>query len=138
MLEKIIITPLSEINVLGGNVLHAMKNSDEGFVGFGEAYFSWIDYCVIKAWKRHNRMMMSLVVPVGMVKFVFFSEDTNKFKTVIIGRNNYSRITVPPGLWFGFEGLSEQQSLVLNLANLLHDPVEVDRKSIEDIVYKWR
>ena len=41
---KIIVTPLNRINVAGGDVLHALKKTDEGFVDFGEAYFSFIEY----------------------------------------------------------------------------------------------
>ena len=31
-------TPLSIIDTKGGNVLHAMKISDQGYTGFGEGY----------------------------------------------------------------------------------------------------
>jgi dTDP-4-dehydrorhamnose 3,5-epimerase len=137
MFEDIIVTPLSEIRADGGNVMHAMKNRDAGFNGFGEAYFSWVDYLAIKAWKKHNSMVMNLIVPVGEVKFIFFSDTKNKFRSEIIGQNRYSRITVPPGTWFGFKGLSNPKSLVLNLANLEHDPLEVDRKLVDEIVYAW-
>ena len=137
MLEEIIITPLSEIRVEGGNVMHAMKNRDAGFNGFGEAYFSWVEYHAIKAWKRHNSLIMNLVVPIGEVKFTFFSDAKNEFRSEIIGQNRYSRITVPPGVWFGFKGLSKPKSLDLNLANLDHDPLEVDRKLVDEIAYAW-
>jgi hypothetical protein len=45
----------------------------------------------------------------------------------IIGENNYVRITVPPGIWFGFKGEYAPKSLVLNLASITHDPDEVER-----------
>ena len=40
MIEGIIITPLKKIYHTQGDIYHAMKKSDPGFDGFGEAYFS--------------------------------------------------------------------------------------------------
>ena len=125
--NKIIVTPLKQIHVEGGNVLHALKNMDNGYHGFGEAYFSWIEQGSIKAWKRHLRMTMNLIVPVGNVQFVFITEEGNLLVREIIGENNYVRITVPPGIWFGFKGEYAPKSLVLNLASITHDPDEVER-----------
>ena len=65
-------------------------------MGYGEAYFSWVKMGVIKAWKQHLRMTMNLVVPVGMVRFVFCDLENNAFREEEIGVNSYSRITVPP------------------------------------------
>ena len=125
--NEIIITPLKQVLVGGGNVLHALKNTDNGYNGFGEAYFSWIENGSIKAWKRHMRMTMNLIVPVGNVQFVFITEKGNLLVREIIGENNYVRITVPPGIWFGFKGEYAPKSLVLNLASITHDPDEVER-----------
>jgi len=99
--NEIIMTPLKQVHVEGGNVLHALKNTDNGYNGFGEAYFSWIDNGSIKAWKRHMRMTMNLIVPVGNVQFVFLTDEGSIIGQEIIGENNYVRITVPPGIWFG-------------------------------------
>jgi dTDP-4-dehydrorhamnose 3,5-epimerase len=125
--NEIITTPLKQVNVEGGNVLHALKNTDNGYHGFGEAYFSWIEHGSIKAWKRHLRMTMNLIVPVGNVQFVFITDEGNLLVREIIGENNYVRITVPPGIWFGFKGEFASKSLVLNLASITHDPDEVER-----------
>jgi dTDP-4-dehydrorhamnose 3,5-epimerase len=125
--NEIITTPLKQVNVEGGNVLHALKNTDNGYHGFGEAYFSWIEHGSIKAWKRHLRMTMNLIVPVGKVQFVFITDEGNLLVREIIGEDNYVRITVPPGIWFGFKGEFAPKSLVLNLASITHDPDEVER-----------
>jgi len=125
--NEIIITPLKQVQVEGGNVLHALKNTDNGYDGFGEAYFSWIENGSIKAWKRHMRMTMNLIVPVGIVQFVFLTDEGTIIGREIIGENYYVRITVPPAVWFGFKGEYSPKSLVLNLASITHDPEEVER-----------
>ena len=136
-LEHIIITPLKRVPVPGGDVLHALKCTDVGFKNFGEAYFSIIEFGAVKAWKRHLRMTLNLVVPVGQVRFVFRLVGDDEFRIEEIGVDRYARITVPPGVWFGFKGLAAPQSLVLNIANMPHDPNEVEGLAISAIKYDW-
>ena len=139
-ITDVLITPLPQIKAAGGDVLHALKNTEKSFSGFGEVYFSWILSDAIKAWKRHNKMTMNLVVPVGSVRFVFCSVNENgfnEFRIEEIGENRYARITVPPGIWFGFQNLAKTNSLVLNIANITHDPNEVDRLPLNDFNYIW-
>jgi len=121
-------------------VMHAIKKSDAGFNGFGEAYFSNIKYNAVKAWKRHQSMTLNLVVPVGVIKFVIFDDRDNdqiKLQEFIVSADNYCRITIPPMVWFGFQGLSEDGAILLNVANIEHDPDEVDRKPTKQINYNW-
>jgi dTDP-4-dehydrorhamnose 3,5-epimerase len=140
-LADILVTPLRQIETAGGNVLHAMKKTDVGYSSFGEAYFSWVSAGAVKAWKRHTRMTMNVVVPVGQVRFVFRSTNAvgaDEFRVEVIGINRYARITVPPGIWFGFQGMHVRQSLVLNLSSIVHDPNEVERLAMTDISYEWK
>ena len=99
--QKIIIKSLKKFNLEDGDVLHALKSSEKEFYGFEEVYFSTIKKNKIKAWKKHNRRTMNLVVPVGKVQFIFYDEKKIFLKNAIIGEDNYSRITVPPKFWFG-------------------------------------
>ena len=137
-LIDILITPLKRIPTVGGDVMHALKYSDNGFNGFGEVYFSWVERGAIKAWKCHQKMTLNLVVPLGEISFVFHVKDQkNCFRTENIGEEMYCRLTVPPGIWFGFQGRGSDQSLLMNLADMDHDPGEVLRKKPSEIVYKW-
>lgn len=139
-LTDILVTPLRQIEVAGGDVMHAIKESDAGYERFGEAYFSWVSSGAIKAWKRHTRMTMNLLVPVGQVRFVFYGIDSaggKEYRVEDIGVDRYMRITVPPGIWFGFCGLYETKSLVLNIASIEHDPNEVERLDMAEIKYEW-
>jgi dTDP-4-dehydrorhamnose 3,5-epimerase len=137
------ITPLSIIDTKGGDVLHAMKISDHGYSGFGEAYFSTIEPDAIKGWKRHKQMVLNLVVPVGTVRFILFDDrdnqdNVNQFQEVTLSiEDGYSRLTIPPMIWVGFQGLGLQKSLVLNIANIEHSPEEVERKELAEIKFNW-
>ncbi len=141
-IEGVEITPLKIISVKGGDVLHAIKDSDIGFKGFGEAYFSTVEYGTIKAWKRHKLMTSNLVVPTGIVRFVLFDnrekeKRSNLFQEITLSRNNYCRLTIPPMVWFGFEGRGGSLNLVLNIADIKHDPIESDHKDVKDIDFDW-
>ena len=137
-LDDILVTPLKRIPTVGGDVMHGLKKSDNGFNGFGEVYFSWIEQGAIKAWKCHQRMTMNLIVPVGEVSIVFhLTKQNNRFRTENIGEERYVRLTVPPGIWFGFQGLSFGYSLLKNVIDQEHDPDEVLRKEISEFDYAW-
>ena len=140
MIKDVVITNLDVINTPGGNVMHAMKETGAGYAGFGEAYFSQVDKGIIKAWKRHKNMTLNLIVPVGEIKFVLFDDrdvSNTRFQEIIISRKNYCRLTVPPMVWMGFQGLSNDGSMLLNIANIEHDPGEVDRLEIDKMNYNW-
>lgn len=140
MIKDVLITKLDIIDTPGGSVMHAIRESSVGFVGFGEAYFSQVDKGAVKAWKCHKKMTLNLIVPVGEVRFVLFDDreiSNVQFQEIIISKNNYSRLTVPPMIWVGFQGLSDGGSMLLNIADIEHDPNEVDRKEIDKINYDW-
>ena len=66
----IIIKKLNKFHLEEGDVLHAMKSTENEFKGF-KAYFSTIRQNKLKAWKRHLKMTMNLLVPTGEVQFNF-------------------------------------------------------------------
>ena len=134
-------TPLSIIDTKGGAVLHAIKSSDHGFSGFGEAYFSTIEHNAIKGWKRHKEMVLNLIVPIGSVRFILYDDrknQINQFQEVVLSfSDDYARLTIPPLIWVGFQGLDQQSSLVLNIANIEHFPEEIERKELDEIKFNW-
>jgi dTDP-4-dehydrorhamnose 3,5-epimerase len=136
-LKQISITPLKRISNSNGDVYHAIKKSDNGFITFGESYFSFINYNSIKGWKKHTKMIMNLVVPIGNVSFVFYDESLNKFQEISIGVDNYVRLTISPGIWFAFKGKSETPSMVVNFSNIEHNDKEVEKKLLNEFNYNW-
>jgi dTDP-4-dehydrorhamnose 3,5-epimerase len=136
-LDGVILTKLKRIYDSKGDVFHAMKEGDIGFSGFGEAYFSTVNQDCIKGWKKHLRMTLNLVVPVGKVEFVIYDENKKKFSNVKLSQENYQRLTIQPGLWIAFKGI-EEYNILLNLANIRHDPDESVNIKINDILYEWK
>jgi len=143
MIEGVLLTPLKQIYHPKGDVFHGMKKGDPGFVDFGEAYFSTIHAGDIKPWKKHLRMTLNLIVPVGIIRFVLYddregSSTQGKTTSIELGTDNYQRLTVPPGLFMAFEGIGEELNLLLNVADLEHDPDEVERVDLDRFPYPLR
>ena len=142
-MEGVTLHPLKHIVVPKGDIYHALKATDEGYAGFGEAYFSQIEHGQAKGWKRHNRMVLNLVVPVGAVKFVIYDdrkESATKgqfFEVVLSPESNYQRLTVAPGLWMAFYGVGEGLSMLMDIIPEPHDPSEGDRKDLSEIPYQF-
>ena len=137
LLSKIKITSLKIIKSSKGDVLRVLKKKDLKNWNFSEAYFSKVKFGKIKAWKLHLKMTLNLVVPSGRVKFVFYSEKGKCLRVIEIGDKNYSRLTIPPKIWFGFKGVSKKENIILNLTNIEHNPREILRRDKNKIKFNW-
>lgn len=135
-MDGVILTPLNQIHHPKGDIFHGMKKSDNGYDGFGEAYFSTINQDDIKGWKKHTEMTLNLVVTVGEIKFVVYDEETKEFFSVTLSQKNYQRLTVKPNLWMAFQGIGEY-NMLLNLASIEHNPNEAINIDMDKIVYGW-
>jgi dTDP-4-dehydrorhamnose 3,5-epimerase len=118
------LVPLKRVSNPKGDILHAMRATDVGFNGFGEAYFTNIICGETKGWKKHFEMTLNLIVPVGIVRFHLHDEIVGNTECIELGKDNYQRLTVSPGIWVAFTGIQAGTSLVLNIANIPHDPTE--------------
>lgn len=142
-IEGVILTPLRVIRGESGNVMHALKAHEESFHGFGEAYFSTVNPRVVKGWKKHRKMILNLVVPVGAIKFVLYDDrpESLSFQTmqeIILSTDNYQRLTVPPGIWMAFQGYGENTNMLLNIASIPHDPLEAENLPSQNDTIPYR
>ena len=133
-MDGITLTPLKKIYHPKGDIFHAMKASDVGYEGFGEAYFSNVSYNEIKGWKQHTEMTLNLIVVIGEIRFVIYDEKT--FFNVTLSINNYQRLSIAPGLWVAFKGLSAS-NMLLNLASIEHMPSESNVMALDGFDYDW-
>lgn len=143
MIEGVILTPLKHIEVPKGDIFHALKCTDPGYAGFGEAYFSEVEKGAVKGWKRHNRMPLNIVVVKGEIGFVIYddregSPTKGNFMDVRISpAKNYVRLTLSDGLWMAFYGIGDDRSMLMDIIPEPHDPSEADRKELSEIPYNF-
>ena len=142
MISGLELTPLKIISNANGDIYHGLKSSEYSFKSFGEAYFSQVFFDSIKGWKKHTKMVLNLLVPVGAIKFIIYDDRKNSetyghFFDVTLSKENYQRLTVPEDVWMAFQGVGKEQNLLLNFASIEHDPMESIACDIDDIPYSW-
>lgn len=49
----------------------------------------------------------------------------------------YRRITIPPGVWMAFIGIGQGKNVLLNVANIPHDPKEQVNIPVEESDIKF-
>lgn len=141
-IDGVLLTPLKKILHPKGDIFHGIKRTDPGFVQFGEAYFTTVKSGFTKGWNRHKRMTLNLVVALGVVRFVACdgrekSKTNGNFFVTEISPDNYNRLTVPPGVWLAFMGIGDGMNLILNIADMAHEPEEIERCNLRQIPYPW-
>ena len=140
MIDGVIITPLKQIRDERGAVLHMLRTDAPHFAGFGEVYFSVVNAGVVKGWRRHTQMTMSLTVPKGRVKLVL-ADGKGTVEEIILGEAEaeYQLVTIPPMVWSAFQCVSADPAIIANCASIQHDPTEAERLPLDtpDIEYTW-
>lgn len=139
-------TPLKQIKDDRGAVYHYLKSTDENFKGFGEVYYSKINFQVIKGWKLHYKLHQNFCVPFGKVKIVVFDTRENspskgEFEEILLNdSDNYYLLSMPPGLWYSFKCTSENFALLANVIDMEHDPLESITLPLQNsiIPYEWK
>jgi dTDP-4-dehydrorhamnose 3,5-epimerase len=134
---------LRQIAVPKGNVFLAMKATDIGYAGFGEAYFSQIEHGAVKGWKKHNIAVLNIVVPLGKIRFIIYddrqaSDTFGQFKEIILSADSeYKRLTLAPGLWMAFQGLGDEYSMLLDIISEPHTPEEADSLPLDSLGFNF-
>ena len=83
LFDGVSLNKLKKIPNPKGDIFHALKSSEDSFSGFGEAYFSSIKETEIKGWKKHTKMTMNLIVPVGSIMFYIYDDGSVDKKILI-------------------------------------------------------
>lgn len=145
MASNVLLSPSKRISLPSGDVLRGIKKTDAGFIGFGEAYFSYIHENEIKAWKLHKRYTANYTCPLGKIKIVTLpplasgQPDFAHPQEFILSDegSNYQRLTIPPGVWYGFKGLAQPSSLIFSLLSGEHSPDEQESFALQQNSYNW-
>ena len=143
-IDGVVVTPLKRIEDARGAVLHMLRADAPHFAGFGEIYYSVVNRGVVKGWKRHTRMTLSLTAPFGGVRLGLIDgrPDSPTYaatQTVVIDPSHYVLVTVPPGVWSAFQGLTDPPAVLANCANIPHDPTEAETVAADQppVPYRW-
>lgn len=112
MIDGVRVVPLDVIPDERGCVRHFIRSDDFDFERFGETYITEVYRGVTKAWHGYPAKRIHYCVVRGMVKLALYdsrslSPTFQQFSTVFVGEQNYARVTIPPGVFNGFKGLTD-------------------------------
>jgi dTDP-4-dehydrorhamnose 3,5-epimerase len=143
-LEGVVLTMPPTFTDDRGTVMRMVRRTDRHFQGFGEIYFSSVLPGVVKAWKKHRSLVAIYACMSGRVRMVLYDArpDSHSFgevREVDMGPEDYLVLVVPPGIWNGFMGLGDRESVVANCASEPYDPAEFERLEPDtpSIPYRW-
>ena len=136
MSMKIKIINLREVQNEKGNILKILNKNEKYFKQFGETYLSKVNKGSIKAWKKHKKTHLNLIVISGIIKFVIYNDKKNTFENIILKGGNRKKIYIPAGLWFGFKGIGKN-NIILSIASHVHNEKEILRKKVKEIKFNW-
>ena len=144
MIEGVQVLPLKRVSDERGTVYHMLKRTDSWFKEFGEIYFSSVYPDAVKGWHIHDTMTLNYACVAGKIKLVLFDERAGsktkgQVQEIYLGESNYALAVVPPGVWNGFKGVADRESIVANCATHPHDPAEIRRMDPHKnhIPYDW-
>jgi len=144
MIDGVKIIPKKQIIDERGKIMHMIRNDDDNFTKFGEIYFSYSHPNTVKAWHLHKSMTVNYVCVIGKIKLVLFddrklSPTKGQLQEIFLTTENYSLVSVPPGIWNGFKSIENKFSIIANCSDIPHDPNEMLRKPYNDkyFNYNW-
>ena len=125
---------IPQIKNFKGDIFKILKSSDEEFNGFGEIYISNVKRGEIKAWKKHLRMTCILIPISGQTKVVVY--DKKYFHVFKLDSKKKKKLIIPPNTIFGFSTIKDDSS-IMNIANIEHDPKESINYDLQEFKYNW-
>jgi dTDP-4-dehydrorhamnose 3,5-epimerase len=143
-IDGLTVTPLRRIADERGTIYHMLRADDPHFEQFGEIYFTSIYRGIVKGWHKHREMTLNYACIFGRVKLVAYddrpdSPTVGSLVEIFLGPDDHSLVTIPPGVWSGFKGMSDPFAIVANCCTHTHDPSRTTRLDpfVNDIPYDW-
>lgn len=140
MIYDVKVTPLKKIPDQRGCVRHFIRHDDEDFSRFGECYLTSVYKGVKKAWHGYPTKTIHYVVAKGMVQLALYDSrkgggSFREMETLFVGDDNYVRVTIPPGVFNGFKGLTD--ALIVVVASEPFSEKGIIRFPPDYFAYDW-
>ena len=145
MIDGVKLINLKTIHDERGKIMHMLKKTDPHFIEFGEIYFSYTNFGVIKGWYMQKKNFSNFSVLFGGIKLVIFdnrklSKTFNLVQEINLSLSNYHLVTIPPKVWYSFKTIKGRFSILANLIDKPYKENEVKKYNIncKKFPYKWK
>jgi dTDP-4-dehydrorhamnose 3,5-epimerase len=147
MIDGVEVKKLIVHNDERGRLAELLRADDKIFIKFGQVYMTTAYPGAVKGWHYHKKQYDYFSCVKGMIKLVLYdSRDDSKTKGEIneffIGVHNPLLIRIPPNVYHGFKGISDEEAIVVNVITEPYNAAEPDEFRVDpynnDIPYDWK
>jgi len=146
VIEGVALKPLKPIADERGYLMEILRNDDEIFEKFGQAYITAVYPGVVKGWHFHKKQIDHFCVVKGMVKVVLYddregSSTRGQVDEYYLGEKNPTVLKIPKLVLHGMKGIGTETGILLNLPTERYDYDDPDEYRVaphdNDVPYDW-
>jgi dTDP-4-dehydrorhamnose 3,5-epimerase len=146
LIEGVVIKSLKVIPDQRGRLMEILRSDDEDFIGFGQIYMTTTLPGIIKAWHYHEKQTDQVCCVQGMIKLVLVdqrktSPTNGNIMELYCGIFSPNRVVIPPEVWHGWECISQEEAMVINIPDQPYNysqPDEIRKPwNTTEIQYNW-
>jgi len=146
MIEGVMIKPLKLIPDERGRLMEILREDDDIFLRFGQAYLTTGYPGVVKAWHYHKNQYDNFCVLKGMMKVALYdarkeSPTEGEVNEFFLGEHRPLVLRIPPGVYHGFKTISTEEALLINIPTQSYRYDAPDEFRVpaheNDIPYDW-
>ena len=146
MIEGVMIKQLKVIPDERGRLMEILREDDDIFLRFGQAYLTTGYPGVVKAWHYHKNQYDHFCVLKGMMKVALYdarkeSPTEGEVNEFFLGEHRPIVLRIPPGVYHGFKTISTEEALLINIPTQSYRYDAPDEFRVpaheNDIPYDW-
>ena len=146
MIAGVVVKKLKVIPDERGLLMEMMRDDDEFFQKFGQAYLTVAYPGVVKGWHYHKKQTDHFVCVNGMLKVVLYDGRENSpskglVNEFFLGEQNPMLLVIPPLVLHGMKGIGARPGYLINIPTEPYNYKEPDEFRVHphdnDIPYDW-
>lgn len=146
MIDGVETKSLSPIADERGYLMEILRNDDDIFEKFGQAYITAVYPGVVKGWHYHKKQVDHFCVVKGMVKVVLYdgrkgSPTEGQVDEYFLGEKNPMVLKIPNLVLHGMKGVGTETGILLNLPTEHYVYADPDEYRVDphdnDVPYDW-
>jgi len=146
MIEGVSVRKLRLIPDERGFLMEMFRSDWDEFKKFGQTYVTAVNPGAVKAWHYHKIQTDHFICVAGMAKVVLYDgrEDSPTYGEInefFMGTLNPILLKIPPFVYHGFKGISQEMTLIVNVPTELYNYATPDEYRLaahtDDIPYDW-
>jgi dTDP-4-dehydrorhamnose 3,5-epimerase len=148
MIQGVVSKAIRTIPDERGRVIEMLRSDDPLFQKFGQVYVTTVYPGVVKGWHYHKVQTDFVCCVSGMIKLVVCQPkesipgmNATQVAQYFIGEHNPQLITIPPGVYHGWKGIGEKESVVMCVSSEPYNYESPDEYRVDphnnEIPYYW-